>query len=157
MEMKITICGLEAVAESINNLAKAMMSMAGSAADNAGHFISSISAQSFGERAALQEQVPVSPQSQIPVFPQNQIPAQQQQTVPSQAPAQPAPAGQISTSATSYTLDDIAGAAITLMDAGRQGELLELLGQFGVQSLPELSQDKYGAFATALRGLGAQI
>ncbi len=63
----------------------------------------------------------------------------------------------VQTSTPSYTADELSRAAITLMDAGRQNELIGLLQQFGVMSVPNLRPDQYGAFATALRGLGAQI
>lgn len=48
-------------------------------------------------------------------------------------------------------------AAIPLMDSGKQPELLQLIRSFGVEALPFLQPEQYGAFATALRGLGAQI
>jgi hypothetical protein len=54
-------------------------------------------------------------------------------------------------------MDDLTKAAVMLMDSGRQADLLNLLSQFGVEALPALPQEMYGAFATALRGLGAQI
>lgn len=66
-------------------------------------------------------------------------------------------AGTVPTTSVSYTLDDLARAGMTLMDSGRQAELQQLLAQFGVEALPTLPKEKYGAFATALRGLGAQI
>ena len=72
------------------------------------------------------------------------------------APAQQIPA-QVQTTAQSYTMDDLTKAAVMLMDSGRQADLLNLLAQFGVEALPALPQEPYGAFATALRGLGAQI
>ncbi|MEI3338881.1 MAG: hypothetical protein V8R80_02115 [Eubacterium sp.] len=53
-----------------------------------------------------------------------------QTAVPPQNTAQAVP-----TSAVSYTMDDLAKAAITLMDSGRQTELQQLLGAFGVNSL----------------------
>lgn len=56
-----------------------------------------------------------------------------------------------------YALDDLARAGMTLVDSGRQADLQQLLAQFRVASLPELPPAQYGAFATALRGLGAQI
>lgn len=65
------------------------------------------------------------------------------------------PAVPIST--VTYSMDDLARAAMTLMDAGRQAELQQILSAFNVMSLPELSQEQYGAFATALREKGAQI
>lgn len=75
---------------------------------------------------------------------------------PGAAPA-PAAASPVPTSAKEYTVDDLARAAIPLLDAGGQQALLNLLAQFGVQGIPQLSKDQYGAFATALRGLGAKI
>ncbi|OYP55065.1 hypothetical protein CG709_01525 [Lachnotalea glycerini] len=90
---------------------------------------------------------------------QAQIPTQQPintytQTQPTSATNQQTT---IQTATTSYTLDNLSAAAMTLLDTGRQPDLLNLLAQFGVESLPALPQEQYGAFATALRGLGAQI
>ena len=74
------------------------------------------------------------------------------------APATPAqPAAAVPTAQSSYTLDDLARAGMTLMDSGRQGDLLQLLARFGVDALTALPQAQYGAFATALREMGAQI
>jgi hypothetical protein len=36
-------------------------------------------------------------------------------------------------------------------------QLLELLGRYGVQAVTQLKPEQYGAFATELRALGAQI
>ena len=75
-----------------------------------------------------------------------------------QAPTAPAQvAVPLAASTAQYKLDDIARAAMSLMDSGRQAELQGLLAQFGVDALPLLPQAQYGAFATALRGMGAQI
>lgn len=71
------------------------------------------------------------------------------------APVTPAPA--VPTSAHTYTPDELAKAAMPLMDAGKQQELIGLVHQFGASSIPELRPEQYGAFATALRGMGAQI
>ena len=75
-----------------------------------------------------------------------------QQTAPIN-PVQTAPVAQPQT----YTIEQIQTACAPLMDAGKQQELVGLLAQFGVQSLPQLPKEQYGAFATALRGLGANI
>lgn len=105
------------------------------------------------------QQIPVSQtpvqQTTAPQTPEQTTPAA---TTPVQntAPAQQAPA-QVQTSTNSYTMDDLTKAAVMLMDSGRQADLLNLLAQFGVEALPALPQEMYGAFATALRGLGAQI
>ena len=69
------------------------------------------------------------------------------------APVQPA----VPTSAHTYTPDELAKAAMQLMDSGKQNELLALLQQFGTNSIRALQPSQYGAFATALRGMGAQI
>ena len=63
----------------------------------------------------------------------------------------------VPTSTHTYTPDDLAKAAMLLMDSGKQQELIALLGQFGAAAIPELRPEQYGAFATALRGMGAQI
>lgn len=73
-------------------------------------------------------------------------------------PQQTAQAGGVPTAAApTYTSDDLARAAQPILDAGRQADLQALLQSFGVTSLPALPQEMYGAFATALRGMGAQI
>ena len=81
------------------------------------------------------------------------MPTQAPAQVPVQVPTQQA----VPTSQPTYAMDDLSRAAMTLMDTGRQDELRNLLAQFGVQSLPDLPQEQYGAFATALRGMGAKI
>lgn len=73
------------------------------------------------------------------------------------APVHGTPTQPLQTSAPSYTLDDLSNAAMTLMDRGMQMQLQQLLVGYGVSSLPELPKEQYGAFATALRGMGAQI
>jgi hypothetical protein len=57
----------------------------------------------------------------------------------------------------SFTYDDLARAASSLMDAGKQQQLIGLLGQFQIQRLDLLPKEQYGAFATALRQMGARI
>ncbi len=107
-----------------------------------------------------------------------QAPAQEiscntaEQVKPNQAPVQPDPIQStvvqsptptipaqtaVPTSAPSYTRDDLSRAAMQLMDKGLQMQLMGLIQSFGVASLMELPPDQYGAFATGLRGLGAQI
>ena len=75
--------------------------------------------------------------------------------MPSAAPA--VPTTPVQASSVTYTPDDLARAAMALMDCGKQQDLIALLGQFGVVAIPELRPEQYGAFATALRGMGAQI
>ena len=70
-------------------------------------------------------------------------------------PAGNAPA--VPVTAPTYTLDQIAKAGANLVDAGKMEQLLALLTKYGVQAVTQLTPDQYGAFATELRALGAQI
>lgn len=104
------------------------------------------------------------PTASVPTAPAASAPAASVAPVPT-APATPAavptapvtPAPAVPTSAHTYTPDELAKAAMPLMDAGKQQELIGLVHQFGALSIPELRPEQYGAFATALRGMGAQI
>lgn len=103
-------------------------------------------------------QVPVQqPTPQVPVqptqAPQTPPPVQTQQPTP-QAPVQPQP---VTTSTPQYTLEDLARAAVPLQDAGRGQDLMALLQKYGVMSMTQLDPSVFGAFATDLRALGAQI
>ena len=74
------------------------------------------------------------------------------------APSPAAPVQQaVPTTAPSYTREDLSRAAITLMDKGLQAQLQQLVQSFGVNSMMELPPEQYGNFATALRGMGAEI
>lgn len=77
-------------------------------------------------------------------------------TAPSAAPVTPA-APAVPVTAPTYTLDQIAKAGASLVDAGKMEQLLGLLTKYGVQAVTQLNPDQYGAFATELRALGAQI
>lgn len=112
-------------------------------------------------QAAVQPAVPVTP-SQAPIPPVAPAMPSQAPTAPATPvmpvqPLAPPAASAVPTTQASYTLDDLARAGMTLMDSGRQGDLLQLLARFGVDALPALPQAQYGAFATALREMGAQI
>lgn len=72
------------------------------------------------------------------------------------APTNPAPAVPVTTAPT-YTLDQIAKAGASLVDAGKMEQLLALLAKYGVQAVTQLQSDQYGVFATELRTLGAQL
>lgn len=80
-------------------------------------------------------------------------PAAPAQTV---APTNPAPTVPVTTAPT-YTLDQIAKAGASLVDAGKMEQLLALLAKYGVQAVTQLRPDQYGVFATELRTLGAQL
>lgn len=77
-------------------------------------------------------------------------------SAPTSAPAAPISAP-VATSAPTYTLDAIAKAGTSLVDAGKMDALLALLAKYNIQAVTQLDPSQYGAFATELRGLGAQI
>jgi len=74
-------------------------------------------------------------------------------------PQTPAPqTTAVPTETKSYTADELQKAAIALMDKGvSMDDIAALLSKYGVSSLPELTPDKFGAFALDLRQLGADI
>lgn len=72
-------------------------------------------------------------------------------------PTAAAPAPAVPVTAPTYTLDQIAKAGANLVDAGKIEQLRALLTKYGVQAVTQLTPDQYGAFATELRALGAQI
>ena len=101
-----------------------------------------------------QQIAPHFPNANVGQAPAAQAPAASAPAAP-EAPVQNAPA--VPTTAPSYTRDDLSRAAMTLMDKGMQMQLQQLIQSYGVNSLVELPQEQYGNFATALRGMGAQI
>lgn len=108
-----------------------------------------------GEKPAVAPVQPVPRPVQPPVQQAAPQPVAMPQTFPAPAPQ---PVQQpVQTTQPSYSLDDLGRAGMALMDSGRQAELQQLLVQFGVDALPSLPTAQYGAFATALRGLGAPI
>ena len=110
---------------------------------------------------------PVLPVTTPPasVVPTQPTPAPVATTTPAPAPAAPAqtvaptnPAPTVPvTTAPIYTLDQIAKAGASLVDAGKMEQLLALLAKYGVQAVTQLQPDQYGVFATELRTLGAQL
>ncbi len=88
---------------------------------------------------------------------------------PAPVPASAAPAqmgGQAVSNATSLTAPapsvtlaqvSKAGADMLSLNPAKMSELMALLQQFGVPAISELKPEQVGAFATALRGLGANI
>lgn len=103
----------------------------------------------------------VQPAAATPVQPPVQPTAAPASAAPVQQPvptAQTAPVSTgVPTGTKEYTMDELAAAAIPLMDSGGQQVLIDLLHQFGTDALPNLPRAQYGAFATALRSLGAKI
>ncbi len=78
----------------------------------------------------------------------------------SSCPSNAAPAGGVPLAqAPTFTLEQVskAGADLVTVQPAKMQELMNLLAQFGVQTVNALKPEQLGAFATALRGMGAQI
>lgn len=138
LEMKLTIEAPE-LANALNNLAAAL------------------GARPFP--TAQQAPAAASTQPQ-PVVPQQAPAAPVQQPMPAPATtAQPNTpvAGVPLAQPPKYTVDQIMAAGAQLMDAGKVNDLINLLHSFGVQAVMDLKPEQLGAFATALRDMGAKI
>ncbi len=82
------------------------------------------------------------------------VPATSAPPTSAKPPVQPAPTATPSP----YTFPQLQQAAGTLVQAGRQQELCNLLNQkYKVQALTQLTEGQYGAFATDLRAMGVNI
>ena len=77
--------------------------------------------------------------------------------VASATPPAAVPVVPVTTPVPSYTVDELATAGAVLAQQGKTAELQGLLAKYSIGSIMELDRSLYGAFATDLRGLGAQI
>lgn len=100
--------------------------------------------------------VPTTPVAPAPTTPPVASAPVAVPTATSAAPTAPA-APSVPVTAPTYNLDQIAKAGASLVDAGKMEQLLAMLTKYGVQAVTQLNPDQYGAFATELRALGAQI
>ena len=105
------------------------------------------------EEPAPQQPV-VLPMPQQPVV-QPQPMMQPPQTMPMQQPVMQPPV----TGAPGYTAEQIsrAGAELVQTDPTKMQALLAMLQQFGVATIQMLKPEQFGAFASALRSLGARL
>lgn len=147
----------------IDDLIKAAGMLAGLQGDEA-----SPAQKPYSAQIAQATQIPAqamtgqaSPAAPIAQPAQAAAPQQPAKTAPAPQPApiaQPAhEAAPVPTAEHTYTAEELQVAAVALVDKGMMVQLQGLLQQFEVNSLPELPAEKYGAFATALRGMGAPI
>lgn len=88
-----------------------------------------------------------------------QAPVQQPVAPPVQQPVQTPPVQQQAPVQTppTYSIAQLQQACAPLIDAGKQPDIVNLINSFGVQALTQIPPERLGEFATALRGLGAQI
>lgn len=158
LEIKMTIEAPE-LAQSINNLAAALC--------GAKPLIQQAAPAAAGPAAQENPTPAVQPATVVPnaapvvpaSAPAGSYPSNQSVSAPVAAPAAqpPAPTGVPVAPPEQYTADQIMKAGAVLMDAGRVSELVNLLHSFGVNAVTELKPEQLGAFATALRSMGAKI
>ena len=152
-EAKIIIDAPE-LAASINNLAKALVSNA-----NATTYLASVTknevAPKFAEANKNKNKAAVNPAST-----DTPVEVAQTPTAPAQEAAKatqleitPENAQPIKT----YTLDDLSRAGAELIDQGKMPQLIDLLKRHGVQAITQLKPEQYGAVATELNALGANL
>ena len=161
IEVKIELTG-----QAIDDIAYALADI--------GHSLSTLAASKGKECAchsklstpAQEAKTPVTPVQQTPVTPvqQTQTPVASvaqavEQTAPAQTTVQtpvdvPKP---IPTEAPTYTLNDLQVACAPIIDGGGREQILEGIKSFGVASLLDLPEAKYGEFAAFLRRLGGAI
>ena len=107
---------------------------------------------------------PAVPVSVAPPAPTVPTPAPIPVAAPVAAPAAPAapvpavpPQPVVPTSAPQYTYEMLFNAAAALMGQNKGPQLQQLLAKYGIQRLPDLPPEQYGAYATDLRALGAKL
>lgn len=100
--------------------------------------------------------VQTAPSAQaLPTAPVPQVPVAAQPTVtPAQNTGAPIPTTAVPVT---HTMDELAVAASQLVNMGKQPRLFEILHGFGVNSLMELPQEKYAAFAGCLKAEGVKF
>lgn len=181
LEMKITITAPD-LAAAINNLAEAYAKNSRNPLETATNALKDVAEKTMADRPVTHPQGAQTPQTtaspvttapianpaheastrfvnsmqaQVPVT----APAVQpySQTPPAQA-FQAAPAANpVPVAAPQYTLEMLATAGSSLIDAGKMDQLMALLGGHGVDSLTNLKPEEYGVVATELRAMGARI
>ena len=142
MEMTIHLTGVDTLAEAVKALTAVLASQGGAACTAA---TAPLVAAQFAAVQTPVQSVAAPATAAVPV------------ETPSQSAAAAAAAVVPVAATPTYTLEQLSLAARQLVDAGGMPAVQELVAQFGVQSIAQLPQDKYGEFATALRGRGAKI
>lgn len=142
LQIKITVQGLEGLVAAINRLAgqnTAVPQQTGGAGAPA-----PAQAVQMPVQMPIQAPAMAPPTAPVPVT-APAAPSQPVQAVPSGAPVQ------------GFSLEQLQVAAAGLMSAGKGQQVMGILQQFGIQAMTELPKERYGEFAMALRGAGAQV
>ena len=151
MEIKVTIEAPE-LAKAINNLAAAL-----SKVEIAKPVESKISpAPKPIENATVPAPKTVESKSAEPIKQAESIPPAI--AAPTTKPIAAVPVTAVPVAeAPQYTVKQLMDAGAVLLDAGKINDLKNLLSSFGVEAVTHLKPEQFGAFATGLRKLGAEI
>lgn len=142
-EIKIVIEGMKELTEAVNRLAAVQPG------GNAKPVPAGVLPPSYMNPSMQQPGTGQVPQP-VPVTAMQAPPAQ-----PAAVPMQgPVPTGG---PVQAYTIEQLQVAAAGLTGMGRMPQVMSILQSFGVQAMTELPKERYGEFAAALRGAGAQI
>lgn len=147
LQIKITVQGLEGLVAAINRLAgqnAAVPQQTGGAGAPAQAVQMPIQMPIQAAQMPAQAPTMAPPTAPVPVT-APAAPSQPVQAVPSGAPVQ------------GFSLEQLQVAAAGLMSAGKGQQVMGILQQFGIQAMTELPKERYGEFAMALRGAGAQV
>lgn len=128
-EAKITIDAPE-IATALNNLAQAINNLTTKQPQN-------VEPASYNAPAEV-AQTPVAPVAEAAKATQPEVVAQ----------AKPEK---------TYTADDLSRAGAALIDQGKMPQLIEILKKHGVQAITQLKPEQYGAVATELNAIGANL
>ena len=160
LNIKIEVTGLEGLTQALVVLAEAFGGKSHASAQNMQPAAAPISPAPVSATMSTQQpQIPVAPAVPVssPQSPQTpEVPVPAVPVAPTMPTAQPS---QVPTTAVpcSRTMDELAVAASQLVNMGKQNRLFEILHGFGVSSLMELPQEKYGAFAGCLKAEGVKF
>lgn len=137
MEITVKVTGLDHLADAIMALAK----VTGEKTANVG--FNSQEKESTETKSVPVTEQPVSVPVSAPI---------------NQAPVQPAPQSGVVPTATvtaTYTMEQLAVAMTGLIDAGKMQQVQSILSSFGVQTLMEVPQERYGELAGKMKECGA--
>lgn len=147
LEIKVTVSAPE-LSEAINNLAKAY----------AGNPTATVQTVNPVQTETVVPTQPVAPVTNsapsVNTPPAPAVTTQPVQTVPTatspavQAPSEPAK---------TYTQEQLSNAGAALCEQGKMPQLIQLLSQFGAQSIVQVSKEQYTALAEGLKALGANL
>ena len=150
LNVTLTLTAAPELLAAISNLANAVAaSRGGTIPENNENFSKEQKAFTY---EIQQPAVPQGSKTQGGIYMQQQAPVQVPPTTMAMYKENPLPAA-----GESYTMEQLAVAATSIVDGGRRTDLVSLLSSFGVQALTSLPKEQYDAFATELRALGARI